>query len=140
GGGVLLDLASHHVDLVHHLLGDPEVRAYANVRSLEGEGDHATLQLELASGATMQSFVSLGTVDEHRLELLGTRGKLVMDRTELTRPDHVAATRRGARARRVRRAFEALEPARLLRSPGAEPSFAASLAAFVAAAAGRPFA
>ena len=139
GGGVLLDLASHHVDLVHHLTGDPVVRAYAAVRSLAGEGDHAALQLELASGATMQTFVSLGTVDENRLELLGTSGKLVMDRTELTRTEHVAATLRGARVRRVRRALEALEPARLLRSPGAEPSFAAALGAFAAAAAGGAF-
>ncbi|HEV7992542.1 MAG TPA: Gfo/Idh/MocA family oxidoreductase [Gemmatimonadaceae bacterium] len=140
GGGVLLDLASHHVDLVHHLLGDPVVRAYASVRSLQAECDHAALQLELASGASMQAFVSLGTVDEHRLELLGTSGKLVMDRTELTRPEHVAATLRGARVRRVRRALEALEPARLLRSPGAEPSFATALGVFAAAAAGGPFA
>jgi predicted dehydrogenase len=139
GGGVLLDLASHHVDLVHHLLGEPVVRAYASVRSLAAEGDHAALQLELASGASMQTFVSLGTVDEHRIELLGTAGKLVMDRTELTRPDYVAATLRGARVRRVRRALEALEPARLLRSPGAEPSFAAALGAFASAARGGSF-
>jgi predicted dehydrogenase len=139
GGGVLLDLASHHVDLAHHLLGDAVVRAYASVRSLQAEGDHAALQLELASGASMQTFVSLGTVDEHRIEVLGTTGKLVMDRTELTRPEHVAATLRGARVRRVRRALEALEPARLLRSPGAEPSFAAALGAFAVAASGGAF-
>ena len=139
GGGVLLDLASHHVDIVHHLLGDAVVRAYASVRSLDAEGDHAALQLDLASGASVQTFVSLGTVDEHRVELLGTAGKLVMDRTELTRPEHVAATLRGARVKRVRRALEALEPARLLRSPGAEPSFAAALGAFAVAAAGGAF-
>lgn len=139
GGGVLLDLASHHVDLVHHLLGDPVVRAYASVRSIDAEGDHAALQLELASGASVQTFVSLGTADEHRIELLGTTGKLVMDRTELTRPEHVAATLRGARVKRVRRALAALEPARLLRSPGAEPSFAAALGAFAIAASGGAF-
>ena len=140
GGGVLLDLASHHVDLVHHLLGDPVVRAYARVRAGEGEGDHAALELELASGATTQTFVSLGSVDENRIELLGGTGKLVMDRVELLRPDHVAATMRGARARRVRRALAALEPRLLLRSPGAEPSFARALGAFAQGAAGGAFA
>jgi predicted dehydrogenase len=140
GGGVLLDLASHHVDLVHHLLGDPVVRAYASIRSLKAEGDHAALQLDLSSGASMQTFVSLGTVDEHRFEVLGTRGKVVMDRTELTRPERVAATLRGARVRRVRRALEALEPMRLLRSPGAEPSFASALGSFADAARGGEFA
>jgi myo-inositol 2-dehydrogenase / D-chiro-inositol 1-dehydrogenase len=140
GGGVLLDLASHHVDLVHHLLDDPVVRVYASTRSLQGEGDHAAVQLELASGAVAQIFVSLGTVDENRMELVGTEGKLVMDRTELLRPDHVPATQRGARARRLRRALAALEPRLVLRSPGAEPSFAAALQAFVRSASGGAFA
>jgi predicted dehydrogenase len=139
GGGVLLDLASHHVDLVHHLLGDPVVRAYARVRSGVGEGDHASLDLELASGATMQTFVSLGSVDENRMELFGSAGKLVMDRIELLRPQHVAATMQGARARRVARALTALQPGLLLRSPGAEPSFALALGAFARAAAGAAF-
>jgi predicted dehydrogenase len=140
GGGVLLDLASHHVDLVRHLLDDPVVRVYASKRSLRGEGDHAAVQLELASGAMAQIFVSLGSVDEHRMEIVGTSGKLVMDRTELLRPDHVPATQRGARLRRLRRALTALEPRLVLRSPGVEPSFDAALRAFVWAAAGNAFA
>jgi predicted dehydrogenase len=140
GGGVLLDLASHHVDLMHHLLGDPVVRAYASTRSLHGEGDHVALQLELASGASMQTFVSLGTVDENRMELFGTSGKLVMDRVELLRPAHVEASYRGARARRLKRALAAFEPRLLLRSPGAEPSFARALETFVRAASGGTFA
>ena len=140
GGGVLLDLASHHIDLVHHLLGDDVTRVYASTRSLRGEGDHAAVQLELASGVIAQLFVSLGTVDENRLEIVGTEGKLVMDRTELIRPEHVPASQRGARARRLARALLALEPRRVLRSPGAEPSFAAALTAFVWSAQGNAFA
>ncbi|HEX7977924.1 MAG TPA: Gfo/Idh/MocA family oxidoreductase, partial [Gemmatimonadaceae bacterium] len=137
GGGVLLDLASHHIDLVHYLFADdPVVRVFASVRSLSGEGDHAAVQLELASGLMVQLFVSLGTVDEHRIEIVGTTGKLVMDRTELVRPDHVPATQQGARARRLARALAALEPARVLRSPGMEPSFDAALGAFVSSASG----
>jgi myo-inositol 2-dehydrogenase / D-chiro-inositol 1-dehydrogenase len=140
GGGVLLDLASHHVDLVHHLLGDEVRRVYASTRSLRGENDHAAVQLELASGVIAQLFVSLGTVDENRLEIVGTEGKLVMDRTELVRPEHVPATQRGARARRLARALVALEPRRVLRSPGAEPSFTTALSAFVWSASGNAFA
>ena len=139
GGGVLLDLASHHVDLVHHLLGDDVVRVYASARSLRGEGDHAAVQLELASGVMAQLFVSLGAVDENRIEVMGTEGKLVMDRIELVRPEHVPATERGARARRLVRALTALEPQRVLRSPGAEPSFAVALEAFTWSAAGNAF-
>ena len=139
GGGVLLDLASHHVDLVHHLLGDDVTRVYASTRSLRGENDHAAVQLELASGVIAQLFVSLGTVDENRLEIVGTEGKLVMDRTELVRPEHIPATQQGARARRLARALVALEPRRVLRSPGAEPSFATALSAFVWSASGNSF-
>jgi predicted dehydrogenase len=140
GGGVLLDLASHHVDLVTHLLSDRVARVYASTRSLRGEGDHAAVQLELSSGVLVQIFVSLGTVDENRIEIVGTSGKLVMDRTELLRPDHVPATQRGARLRRILRAVAALEPRRMLRSPGAEPSFDAALRAFVWSASGNAFA
>jgi predicted dehydrogenase len=140
GGGVLLDLVSHHVDLVHHLLGDDVVRVYATSRSLRGEADHAAVQLELASGVMVQLFASLGAVDENRIEVFGTEGKLVMDRIELLRPEHVPATERGARARRLVRALAALEPRRVLRSPGAEPSFAAALEAFTWSASGNAFA
>jgi myo-inositol 2-dehydrogenase / D-chiro-inositol 1-dehydrogenase len=139
GGGVLLDLASHHIDLVHYLFDEPVVRVFASVRSLSGEGDHAAVQLELASGVMGQLFVSLGTVEEHRMEIVGTSGKLVMDRTELVRPDHVPATQQGARARRLVRSLSALEPARVLRSPGFEPSFDAALGAFVWSASGNAF-
>jgi myo-inositol 2-dehydrogenase / D-chiro-inositol 1-dehydrogenase len=140
GGGVLLDLASHHVDLVQHLLADAVVRVYATTRSHRGEGDHAAVQLELASGTMAQIFVSLGSVDENRMEIIGTAGKLVMDRTELLRPGHVPATQRGARGARLRRALAALEPRLVLRSPGYEPSFDAALRAFVWSASGNAFA
>jgi predicted dehydrogenase len=140
GGGVLLDLASHHIDLVHYLLDDPVVRVFASVRSLQSEGDHALLQLELKSGASAQLFVSLGTVDEHRMEIVGTAGKVVMDRTELLRPTFVKASLRGARIQRLRRALAAFDPRLLLRSPGVEPSFERALEAFVRAAAGGDFA
>jgi predicted dehydrogenase len=139
GGGALLDLASHHVDLIHYLLDDPVVRVFANVRSLRSDGDHALLQLELTSGMSGQLFVSLGTVEEHRLEIVGTAGKVVMDRTELLRVAFVKATERGARVQRVRRALAACDPRLLLRSPGVEPSFARALEAFVRAAAGGEF-
>ena len=140
GGGVLLDLASHHVDLVRYLLNEPVVQAFASTRSLAGEGDNATVQLTMRSGTSVQLLVSLGSVDENRMEFFGSEGKLVMDRLELLAPLQVNATIRGARVTRVRRALEALNPRLLLRSPGFEPSFALALQAFVAAASGGRFA
>jgi predicted dehydrogenase len=140
GGGALLDLASHHVDLLHYLFDEPVIRAWASVRSLQSEGDHAWLEIELASGTRAQLFVSLGSVDEHRMEIVGTAGKLVMDRTELLRAAFVGATLRGARVHRLGRALSALDPRLLIRSPGVEPSFARALEVFVHAAAGGHFA
>jgi len=139
GGGVLLDLASHHIDLVRYLLGEPVVQAFATTRSLATEGDNATVQLTMASGVSVQLLVSLGSVEENRIELFGSEGKLVIDRSELIAPQLVHATLQGARATRVRRAIGMLNPRRLLRSPGFEPSFALALKSFVDAASGGPF-
>lgn len=140
GGGVLLDLASHHVDLVRHLLDEPVVQVFASTRSLVAEGDNATVQLTMASGVSVQLLVSLGSVEENRMEVFGSEGKLVMDRLELLALQHVKATMRGARITRVRRALEALNPRLLIRSPGFEPSFALALKSFVDAASGGAFA
>lgn len=136
GGGVLLDLASHHLDLIPYLLGEPAVRVSAVVRSLDSEADHASLQLEFASGVSAQLFASLSGVEEHRIEVFGTRGKLVMDRTELRTPLHVRASQQGARRHRVERVIKQLDPRLILRSPGVEPSFQSALSSFVSTASG----
>lgn len=133
GGGVILDLASHHIDLAEYVSGKRVVRVIASLRSLESAGDNATISAELEEGATFQSFVSLGSVDEHRVEFYGTAGKLIMDRTELRRASYIDATMQGARTHRIKRALIACDPRVLLRSPGAEPSFAVALQEFIAA-------
>jgi predicted dehydrogenase len=51
GGGALLDLASHHVDLVRFVAGDEVALESASIRSLVSEHDEAELVLRLASGA-----------------------------------------------------------------------------------------
>ena len=80
GGGVLLDLGSHHIDLICYLLEQPVCDVFARIRSGRSEEDTAVLQLRLASGLTAQCFFSLNAVDEDRLELYGTAGKLTADR------------------------------------------------------------
>ncbi len=139
GGGALLDLGSHHTDIACYILDDKAERAFASARSLQGEHDNAALQLEMSSGVVMQTFVSLGGTEEHRIEIFGTGGKLVVDRTELLRPLFMPATLRGARFHRILRAISALDPRLLLRSPGVESSFQTALATFVHAAAGGSF-
>lgn len=51
GGGALLDLASHHVDLVRFVAGEEVELESASIRSIASEDDEAELVLRLASGA-----------------------------------------------------------------------------------------
>ncbi|MFW6084052.1 MAG: Gfo/Idh/MocA family protein, partial [Gemmatimonadota bacterium] len=80
GGGALLDLASHHIDLIRYLLGEEPIRGFASVRSDRVEDDHATFDLFLESGVTVQSFASLSSVHDHRLEVHGRDAFLRVDR------------------------------------------------------------
>ena len=80
GGGVLLDLASHHVDLVHFLFNQPVRKVTATVRSQRCEGDSAMLQLRLADDVLVQSFFSMSAVEEECFEIYGQAGKLAIDR------------------------------------------------------------
>jgi predicted dehydrogenase len=140
GGGVLLDLASHHVDLVRFLLGREIAEAHAGTRSIRFPGDTASLRLTLDDGALVDSLFSLSSTDDDRFEILGTRGRLAMDRY---RGWDVQVTHAGAETSRAKRIVATLKSLRhaghLLnkaRSVAGEPSFAAALGDFVAAIAG----
>ena len=133
GGGALLDLASHHVDLAAFLFKQPVADVSAVVRSLETEGDTAAVTLRLAGGLPVQILCSIDSVAEDRFEILGTKGTLRIDRyagtIEVGSGTHHTG-RLGQLPREVRAIGSAM--GRLLRPPG-EPSFAAALEAFVAA-------
>lgn len=125
GGGVLLDLGSHHVDLLRWLL-DVEVEgAEATIGSNESEHDEADLLLALSGGRTARSFFSFrdGAVD--RVELFGTKGVLRVDRYRRSLsldPPRTVLTRKlaGWRLRTIVR-------------PGSEPSWRHALRAWIAA-------
>jgi predicted dehydrogenase len=80
GSGVVGDLASHHIDLVRRLAGEP-VAIVASTRTLRaGETeDHAVLSLELESGATAlleASRAAGGHLVTSEIEVDGTNGTL----------------------------------------------------------------
>ena len=139
GGGALLDLASHHVDLVPHLLGDRVVEVDATVRSVATEADTAALSLRSAGGVTVQSLFSMTAAQEDVVVVQGTRGVLVADRyrSEVRVEPSVPAGGRRAQVGAAARASSALARGawRTLR-PRPDPSFAAGLAAFAAAVQG----
>lgn len=96
GGGALMDLGSHAVDLLRHLIGD-FYRVHASFQTLVQErpiakgttemapvtvDDAAVLQLELPNGVvgTLEaSRVATGSQDDLRIEIHGSRGALRYD-------------------------------------------------------------
>lgn len=140
GGGVLLDLASHHVDQVRWLLGIEVVAAEARLASEVSEHDTAWVRWSLAAGVEMQSFFSFRAGTADFIELVGQRGTLRIDRHR-SMPSLRVARRRGYGMR-----YRWLAPtpselagglARLVR-PAYEPSYRRSLAAFVDLVRGGP--
>jgi predicted dehydrogenase len=142
GGGALLDLASHHVDLIRYLF-EEEVRAVtAAVRTGSGAEDSATMTLELDSGILAQVLTTLSTAQADRFDILGDVAALHIDRMGSRRLQIVPARSPASRSERLAAARAAVREGLLgtmdrLRPP-AEHSFAAALSAFVGAAHGAP--
>jgi len=132
---VLLDLASHHIDLVHFLFESAIREVYAEIRSQQSEGDSAMLQLRLANGLPIQAFFALNTVEEDRWEIYGRAGKLQVDRYASTEVEIIEPTPERARVTLVQRGLRTLAQSpsllRRLLTPNQEPSYRAALAHFV---------
>ena len=79
GGGALLDLASHHIDLLRYTLAAEVETVSSRILSIESEADTATLDLRLSGDIAAQLLVSLRSVDENRIEIFGRKGKLGLD-------------------------------------------------------------
>lgn len=140
GGGALLDLASHQVDLLRFLFDAEVVEVSALTRSARSEGDTVVAALRLSTGPLVCLCASLAAVEEDRIEVHGTRGRLVFDRYRSSHL-HRSSERRDFRA--AARLQSALDVAggmpRALRAalfPPRDETFALALDSFVAAARG----
>ena len=80
GGGVLLDLATHHVDLVPWLTGRPLLATHARVLSAATEEDAAHLHMRLAGDVEVEGFYSFRAARSDFVELIGDAGVLRVDR------------------------------------------------------------
>ncbi len=138
GGGALLDLASHHVDLVRFWFNQQVVEVRGSVRSERAEADTATLELRLANGLQVQSFFSMSSVDDDRFEIYGRNGKLSLDRYNSWAVQITSLTRSSSAFHHFSQAVAWLPRSRFaiskLFAQANEPSFAAALAHFVTAA------
>lgn len=135
GGGVLLDLGSHHVDLVHFLLGRTAIQVHAQTSSAHCDGGTATLQVKLQNNVLVSCSFSYGTVDQDRVEIFGDKAVLRVDRYLSTACEVIPLARQRTRMRQVSAALSFLwRPGAVWdrrASPGHEPSYRAALQSFV---------
>ncbi len=130
GGGVLLDLASHHVDLVRWLT-DGEIESVLATGD-EG-GSIASLAMQVSGGIHAQCVVSFNSAYADWIEIAGSKGTLRLDRhrASLTKtlPRRVGY---GPRRSAVRSGMSDLawRTRRLIRR-SEDPSYYRSLEAFV---------
>jgi predicted dehydrogenase len=140
GGGVLLDLASHHIDSLRWYLRDEVTAVAASLASDASEHDGAALDIVFEKGVRAQGYFSFTAGTADHLEFLGTAGTLRVDRY---RPSVEVWGRRhfsyGLRRQWVNPAARTARW-RLYRKmrPGRDPSYGRALQAFVEAVNGRP--
>ena len=133
GGGVLLDLGSHHFDLARWLLGSELTVDAAGTTSELAEQDGAWVQLRANSGASVHCAFSNRAAHGDSIELVGERGILRIDRHRgsLT----LQVRRRSAYGVRPASARPGIDVwrwrAARLAGRGGDPSYARSLRAFV---------
>ena len=141
GGGALVDLASHHVDLVHFLFEQEVREVFAEMRSQLCEDDSAALQMRLSNGLLVQSFFSLSAVDEDRFEIYGQGGKIAVDRYRSLFVEINDSGRISGRLQWLKYALRSMirSPylAERILAPRSEPSYRAALVHFAAVVRGK---
>ena len=80
GGGVLLDLASHHADLLRWFLNAEAAQVEAQVHSRATEHDEAWTRITMDNGVHAQSYFSFRAGRADFLEFVGEKGTLRVDR------------------------------------------------------------
>jgi predicted dehydrogenase len=115
GGGVLVEMASHHFDLWGYLLDDEAAEVSAVARDAEEEDEAATVQARMRGGTLVTGLFSQRSLDHQEVEVFGTEGRL---RLGVYRFDGLEVTRTPGRVGDVRGRLGAA--ARLARGlPGA---------------------
>ena len=134
GGGALIDLASHSVDLVRWHLASELTDVRARLASRRTEDDRAELHLRTSAGVPVNLWCGFGGARADVFEVMGERGTVRVDRyrhrlsvmpARVERVDSPPVARLAGRARRLLR-------------PAPEPSFARALGAFVEHVGQRP--
>lgn len=139
GGGALLDLASHEIDLIRFVLDDEIASVSAVIQSRETEHDTACLQLQTRGGVSAQVLCAFGAAEEAAMELWGETGSLSISRYGSLAVSASPAGARGPLGRLAAAVHETLTHAPewwRRRSHRVDPSYAAALANFLQAVRG----
>jgi myo-inositol 2-dehydrogenase / D-chiro-inositol 1-dehydrogenase len=137
GGGVMLDLALHHVDLLRFVFDDEVAEVTALLRSLRSENDTAVISLRLGSGPIAQIFVSMTTSAQDSLDVYGTAGRITADRYGSGRLAYAPTKRRSGRAAQLTSlGLHATQQLHEIARPLKDPSHGLAFRAFAAAVGG----
>jgi len=138
GGGVLLDLASHHFDLLRFLLDDEFSQVEARIVSEASESDSAWLRMTMVRGTEVQSFFSCRSGLADSIQVLGEFGTVKVDRfrpvVELRIPRRLGYGLRSKRS--LPRVATLRWRLSKLTRPSYDPSYRRSVDTFVALAQG----
>ncbi|HMA20386.1 MAG TPA: Gfo/Idh/MocA family oxidoreductase, partial [Gemmatimonadaceae bacterium] len=129
---VLLDLATHHIDLLRFLTSDEVQSVSAVIESRRNESDFATIEMSFGLGTTASVTCSYADSFNDTVTVRGERGKLRVDRARSWDVEFIPAGRVMYGSRRRLPSLDQLRHVlRKLRSPFHEPSFETALTAFV---------
>ncbi len=135
GGGALLDLGTHEIDLARYLFNSEVAFVTAKIESRRADHDRAELLLELENDVFVKITIGLGDTFSDRMQVIGEAGSLFVDRAESLDVEFTPAAGTPISSGE----FAALLPSpgakvshlyAKLRAPFNEPSFGIALKAF----------
>lgn len=133
GGGVLLDLATHHFDLYRWFLRDEMAQVRAKTNSRHSEQDSACVRASTRGGVDLFGYFAFTSSRSHGWSFHGTRGVLHLDlHSGEIRETVERRFGYGVRQRRVSLGLADFTwRGRKLVQPSHDPSYAGALRAFI---------